>query len=92
VRGRQDFEQAFLAMKRKGIDAVAVYSDATLTSHYEYVAGIAARQRLPSIGVAEYATVGGLVGYGANRSETLAQGGLLCGQNTQGRQARRYSG
>lgn len=69
VHGRDDFEQAFLSMRKKAVEAVMVYSDSTLTSHYAYVASIAARQRFVSIGVAEYAGVGGLIGYGANRIE-----------------------
>jgi ABC-type uncharacterized transport system substrate-binding protein len=69
VRGPNEFEGAFAAMVRSGVDMMQVEEDAMLTANLKSIAEHAARNRLPSISGREFAEAGGLMGYGANLIE-----------------------
>jgi putative ABC transport system substrate-binding protein len=69
TRGVNDFETAFSAMAKKRVDAVLVTNDTLLTSNYKTIAALVAKQRLPSIGAAEIAEAGCLLGFGASSAD-----------------------
>jgi putative ABC transport system substrate-binding protein len=69
VRGPKDFENAFTAMARDRIEAVAVDEEGMLNSNLGLIADLATKQRLPSTGSALFADAGGLIGYGINNPE-----------------------
>ena len=66
VRGPDEFKNAFSAMTKQRIDAVALPEDDFLNANRSGIAELAAKQRLPSIGRAEFAEAGGVIGYGVN--------------------------
>jgi ABC-type uncharacterized transport system substrate-binding protein len=66
VRGPDDFEDAFAAMAKSGIDAVVILEDAVFVSNARAIADLAAKYRLLSAGFNEYAVAGGLIGYGVD--------------------------
>lgn len=69
ARGPNEFENAFAAMAQKGVDAVHVIEDAMLNANAKGTAELAARHGLPSVGFAEFARAGGMLGYGVNIPE-----------------------
>jgi putative ABC transport system substrate-binding protein len=69
VRGPDEFESAFAAMAKSRVDAVVVLDDGVLLANFGPIAKLAAKMRLPSIGLPEFAEAGGLMAYGANRRE-----------------------
>jgi putative ABC transport system substrate-binding protein len=69
VLGPADFEKAFKTMADKHVGAVVVAEDGMINSNLQAIATRAAGARLPSIGMAEFAESGGLMGYGVNFSE-----------------------
>jgi putative ABC transport system substrate-binding protein len=66
ARGPNEFKAAFLAMGKRGVDAVVILEDAVFVSNAKAIADFAAKQRLPSAGFNELAEAGGLIGYGVN--------------------------
>ena len=66
ARGPNEFENAFAAMAKQQVNALAVGQDSTINANVGVIADLAARQRLPSIGPVEFAAAGGLIGYGHN--------------------------
>jgi len=66
ARKPEDFEGVFLEMTKNGADAVLVSTDSMFLSNTSLLGQIAARRKLPSIGFAEFAAAGGLLGYSAN--------------------------
>ena len=66
VRGPDDFEDAFAAMAKSGIDAVVILEDAVFVSNARAIADLAAKYRLLSAGFNEYAVASGLIGYGVD--------------------------
>jgi putative ABC transport system substrate-binding protein len=73
----KDYAQAFAAMAAQRMEAVAITEEATLIAHAGALATLARQQRLPSVGHAEYAQAGGLVGYGANREAIFQRAAVL---------------
>jgi putative ABC transport system substrate-binding protein len=69
VHGPEDFEQAFAAMTQKRVHAVCTDDDAFLITNYPKIADLAMRHRLLSVGRAEAAQAGLLLGYGENLPE-----------------------
>ncbi len=69
VRGPSDFDSAFAAMAKNRVDAVVTTDDGVLIVNAGAIAKLAAKMRLPSVGPIELAEAGGLIAYGANRSE-----------------------
>jgi putative tryptophan/tyrosine transport system substrate-binding protein len=66
VRAPSEFEGAFLAMDRKGVDGMTVIEDAMLIANSKAVVGLVTERRLPSIAFKEIADGGGLMAYGVN--------------------------
>ena len=71
VRGPGEFESAFAAMAKRRVDAVVVLDDGVLAGNVGAIAKLAAKMRLPSIGLGEFAEAGGLMAYGVNRLEAF---------------------
>jgi putative ABC transport system substrate-binding protein len=69
VRGLNDFESAFAAMAKSGMDAVLILEDAVFVSNSRAIADLAMKYKLLSAGFNEYATAGGLIGYGVDYLE-----------------------
>ena len=69
VRGTTEFEDAFAAMVKQRVGAVAILEDAMLNVNPGAIADLALTQRLPSAGNKEFAEAGGLIGYGVNFHE-----------------------
>jgi putative ABC transport system substrate-binding protein len=66
ARGPDDFESAFSAMAKRGVEAVAVLDDAVFIANARRLAELGLKQRLPSAGFDELAEAGGLIGYGVD--------------------------
>jgi putative tryptophan/tyrosine transport system substrate-binding protein len=66
VRGAEEFKNTFSAITKQRIDAVALPEDDFLSANQTQVVEHVAKQRLPSIGRAEFAEAGGLIGYAVN--------------------------
>lgn len=65
ARTAKEIDSAFLMMTQQNIDAVVVLTDAFFIDQRRQIAGLAARNRLPSISAfREYPEVGGLMSYG----------------------------
>jgi putative ABC transport system substrate-binding protein len=70
ARTLQEIENAFSMMRRQNAGAVMVQSDPFLIQQYGQIAGLAVKNRLPSIsGFGEYAEAGGLISYGQNNAD-----------------------
>jgi ABC-type uncharacterized transport system substrate-binding protein len=74
ARSSNEVESALSTMAKSRVDAVAVTTDAVFTAYYARIAEIAAANRLSSIGTAEFARAGGLIGYGVNLEKLWYRG------------------
>jgi putative ABC transport system substrate-binding protein len=66
VRVPQELESAFSAMAAKRAEAVVLIEDAMLNSNIRKIAELAAKHKLPAIGLPELADAGGLMAYGVD--------------------------
>jgi len=66
ARSPADFEAAFAAMGAQRIGALVVIEDAMLIANAPAVAALVLKQRLPSCGWPDFATGGGVMGYGVD--------------------------
>lgn len=66
VRGADEFKNAFSAMSKQRVDAVALPEDDFLNANQNGIVELMTKQRLPSIGREEFAEAGGLIGYAVN--------------------------
>ncbi len=66
VRTADEVKNANAAMSKLRVDAVALPEDDFLSLHNDKVIELVTKQRLPSIGRAEFAQAGGLIGYAVN--------------------------
>jgi len=64
ARGPDDLGNAFAAMAKERVDALALVEDPNLIPANKTIAELAIKQSLPSIGFIEYVEAGGLFGYG----------------------------
>ena len=64
ARAPDEIESAFAAMAKQRVDAVVITQDGIFIQNPGLIADLAAKQRLPSIGVGQIAEAGGLLGYG----------------------------
>ena len=69
VRGPNEFENAFSAMVKTRVEAVAIQEDGMLNANVRTVGDLTIKKRLPSIGNIEVPQAGGLLGYGVNFPE-----------------------
>jgi putative ABC transport system substrate-binding protein len=72
-----EFEAAFAAMAPERIDAVVVTEDGEFAANHRAISDFAIAKMLPSIGTAEFALAGGLIGYGANVLELYRRAGYF---------------
>jgi len=66
AHGPSEFDPAFAAMAKSRVDSVVVTEDGEFAAGFRAIAKHALASKLPSIGAAEYADAGGLIGYGAH--------------------------
>ena len=71
ARSPDEFEGAFAAIDRKGVQAVVVVESPMLTPNVALTAGLAAKSRLPSSGNAQFGKAGGIIGYGINYTDSV---------------------
>ena len=61
------YEAVFAQMAARRQEAVAITEEATFIAQASTLAALAQQRRVPSVVNKEFAQVGGLIGYGANR-------------------------
>lgn len=66
VHGPGEFDAAFAALTKTGVEAVVVTEDGEFAASFKAIAALATANRLASIGAKEYGDAGGLIGYGVN--------------------------
>jgi putative tryptophan/tyrosine transport system substrate-binding protein len=66
VRSADDIKNAHSAMSKLLVDAVALPEDDFLSATKDNVVELVSKQRLPSIGRADFAEAGGIIGYSVN--------------------------
>ena len=66
ARSLGDLDNAFAAMSRERVDALAIVEDTIFVANWKRLADLATAQRLPSVGFTDFAAAGGLIGYGAD--------------------------
>jgi ABC-type uncharacterized transport system substrate-binding protein len=66
VRSADDIINAHSAMSKLRVDAVALPEDDFLSATKDKVVELVSKQRLPSIGRADFAEAGGIIGYAVN--------------------------
>ena len=70
VRNASEFDAAFSAMTREGIQALIVLAGTLTSAHRKPIVDLAAKARLPAMyGDAGFVEVGGLMSYAANFAE-----------------------
>jgi putative ABC transport system substrate-binding protein len=70
VRGPDDFDSAFEAVRGLRPDALITVEDPLTADHRTRIAAFAGRQQLPSLhGIREFVAAGGLISYGANLAD-----------------------
>jgi putative ABC transport system substrate-binding protein len=77
VAAPTEFGTAFAAMAAGRIDAVVVTEDGEFAASHRAISDLAIAKMLPSIGTAEFAVAGGLIGYGANILELYRRAGYF---------------
>jgi hypothetical protein len=81
VRNQSDLDAAFATLKALKIDAFLTGTDALLNSSSNQLAVLAARHSIPGISQnREFVDAGGLISYGASRSDTYRQIGVYTGR------------
>jgi putative ABC transport system substrate-binding protein len=70
IKGAEDFDQAFVTMKKKRADALVVFSDPMFGFYQNQIANLAVKSRLPAIyGSRYYVEAGGLMSYGTTNPD-----------------------
>jgi putative ABC transport system substrate-binding protein len=69
VRNAKELGTTFEATERGRVEAIVVATDTLFRANAIEIADRAARRRLPSVGSTEFATAGGLIGYGPDALE-----------------------
>jgi putative tryptophan/tyrosine transport system substrate-binding protein len=66
VRSAEDVASAYAAVTQQRVDAIVLPEDDFITANQSRIVELVETQRLPSIGRAEFAQAGGLIGYSVN--------------------------
>jgi putative ABC transport system substrate-binding protein len=75
VQDPKEFENAFPALARQRVEALAVLPDALFLAHRDLIVALAAQHRLPALyGMTEFAAAGGLMAYGVNLATMYRSG------------------
>ena len=69
VRAPNEFDGVFSTLAKRRVEAVIVDTDTLFVANGKAIAVIATKGRLPSVGSAEFAEAGGMMGYGPNLLE-----------------------
>jgi len=77
IRSLVEFENIFTAMVKGRVDAVVVQEEVLFSSNTKSVAEHAARHRIFSAGAPQFATVGCVIGYGANTLDLFRRVGYF---------------
>ena len=77
VRGRAEFESAFLEMAKARVNALVVNEEPVLIAHSKAIAELEAEYRWPSTGFVRVAEAGGLIGYGVYGPELYRHAAML---------------
>ena len=85
VRKADEFKNAFSAMTKQRVDAVALPDDDFVSVNGSRIAELAAKQRLPSVGRKEFAEDGGLIGYGVNFLDLYRRAAIFVDKILKGR-------
>jgi putative ABC transport system substrate-binding protein len=81
----RDFDAVFAKLHELRVGALIVAQDVLFTSQSEQLAGLAVRHAMPAIYQSqEFASAGGLMSYGANRSDVYRQAGIYVGRVLKG--------
>ena len=85
AKDANDLEAAFATIARKEIGAVIINTDASFFSRRDKIVSLAARYKIPTIySYREWASAGGLISYGAVRTDTYRQAGIYIGRILKG--------
>jgi putative ABC transport system substrate-binding protein len=87
VRKPEEFDGAFAAMAAKRVDAYVATEDPVLVTNAKALADLAAKRRLPSIGFADFADAGGLLGYGVSIPDMFRRAGYFVDKILKGAKA-----
>jgi putative ABC transport system substrate-binding protein len=85
VRLPNEFENAFLTMVERRVDAAVVTDgDAMFADNLKAIAVLAEKHQLPTAGGKEFAKAGGLIGYGVDRFEENRRATIFVGKILKG--------
>jgi len=71
VRGADDFDRVFAAMRKQRADGLYVLPGVLMNANQKRIAGLALKSRLPSMyALKDYVDAGGLMSYGADEAES----------------------
>lgn len=85
ARNEAELESVFTGLAEQKIGALMVNSDSMFLSRRQHVVGLAAKHRVPAIyDGREFSSVGGLMGYGASRTDIFRQAGIYVGRIVKG--------
>ncbi len=66
VRNAEDFKSAYAALIKQRVDAVVLPDDDFIAANHSRIVELVDKLRLPSIGRADFAQAGGVIGYSVN--------------------------
>jgi putative ABC transport system substrate-binding protein len=85
ARTERDFDGVFAKLHELRAGALIIGQDVLFTSQGEQLAGLTVRHAMPAIyQLQEFASAGGLMSYGANRSDVYRQAGIYIGRVLRG--------
>jgi ABC-type uncharacterized transport system substrate-binding protein len=87
VRKPNEFDGVFAALAKKRVEALIVDTDTLFVANGNAIAALATRVRLPTVGSAEFAEAGGMVGYGPNLLELFRRVGYFVDRILKGAKA-----
>jgi putative ABC transport system substrate-binding protein len=77
VRAASEFDSVFVTLAKRRVEALIVDTDTLFVANGNAIASMATKRRLPSVGSAEFAEAGGMMGYGPNLLELFRRVGYF---------------